>query len=82
MLFFLLKRVCVLTNDNNKVFKQFEIKFLLPPVVEEKEGESQQVKGNNSDKVEANINVGPGEVLHHIGVVLSVALADTVVKMV
>ena len=55
---------------------------MLPPVVEKKEGESQQVKGNNSDEVEADINVGPGKVLHHIGVVLSVALVDTDVKVV
>ena len=55
---------------------------MLPPVVEKKEGESQQVKGDNSDEVEADINVGPGKVLHHIGVVLSVALVDTDVKVV
>ena len=50
-------------------------------MIEEEKGEGYEVKGHNSGKVDSNIDVCPGKVLHHVCVVLDVDLVDLVVEV-
>ena len=43
--------------------------MLKPPVIEDEEGESDQVESDDSDQVETNVDVGPGKVIQHIAVI-------------
>ena len=48
--------------------------MLKPPVIEDEEGESDQVESDDSDQVETNVDVGPGKVIQHIAVVLALPI--------